>query len=141
MVALSPLVPVVGAVNSLTQTKRPLVFPEMFRLGDGLYAISNYRGWFTDRSEMPPPGKGTRAYSAWIVDISASERDNQGRIVLSEKNLDRWFFRDCPLATLSKVQEASAAGTTERFTFKPGSASLTLILSDTKSVTFYLSQE
>jgi hypothetical protein len=56
MAALSPIAPVTSAIAQASRPNRSLAFPEVYRLPDDRFVISNYLGWFTDRSEMPPPG-------------------------------------------------------------------------------------
>jgi hypothetical protein len=142
MAVLSPLAPVVGVVQDITSPKRPIIFPQLYRLPDGRYVVSNYQGWFTDRSEMPSPGKGWAAHSAWLIDPRTSGKDAKGRIVLSENNLDRWFFRDHPPSSLERVEEQSSVKAKgDYFSFKSGAASLTLHLRTGEAFVLFLKQE
>ncbi len=141
MAALSPLVPVTTALAKASRPKRALMFPEVYRLPEGRFVISNYLGWFTDRSEMPPPGKGWRADSAWVIDSTTSPRDDRGRIVLSEQNLVRWYFRDTDRKSLQSIPAKSSTPQADFFTCEFGAASLDIRLGQQAPLTIYLKQE
>ena len=143
MAALSPVAPVTSVIARASHPDRALAFPEVYRLPDSRFVISNYLGWFTDRSEMPPPGKGWRADSAWVIDSATSPRDNRGRIVLSEQNLVRWYFKDADRKSLQRIPAKTkrSAPHPDYIAFEPGAASLEIHLDEQTPITVYLKQE
>lgn len=141
MVALSPLVPVTEAYHKIAGPGRTLTVFEVYRLREGVYALSNENGWFTDRSEQKiRKAKGRAFYSAWVVDLRTSERDKKGRIILSEQNLDRWFFRDTDVTGFDEVPANPEIPSPEYFTNEPGAEFLTLHTRDGQIHILHLKQ-
>ena len=143
MAVLSPVAPVTSAIARASRPNRMLAFPEVYRLPDGRLVISNYRGWFTDRSEMPPPGKGWRADSAWVIDSAKSPRDSRGRIVLSEQNLIRWYFKETDRKSLQEIPAKTKTATPhpDYIAFEFGAASLEIHLGEEAPIIAYLKQD
>lgn len=102
VIVAAPLVPVADAYHALAGTGRVLLRPNIYCLTDGVYAVSNELGWFTNKSERK---SAERYQSAWIVDVSRNAKDQKSRLILSEDNLERWFFRDHDYRKLISVQE------------------------------------
>ncbi len=97
MVALTPALPVAAVYRSIAGTKHALSYTTVHKLSDSVFVVSNSCGWFTDQSEKPP------YLSAWIIDITKEKKDKNGRILLTESNLNRWFFREHDAKTLERL--------------------------------------
>src|SRR5512140_1746126 len=70
-------------------------------LPDGAVAIGNHSGLFTDQREFAKAGQASQ--SAWVIDLKGAAHEADGTILLTDKNLVRWFFRDHPRAKLRLI--------------------------------------
>lgn len=88
------LAPVANAYQAVTGTghERRLSFPGFFMLPNGMIAIDNSAGWFTDHSERATSAQPSQ--SAWVIDLKSAPRNADGIILLTDKNLVRWFWND-----------------------------------------------
>ncbi len=134
----APLAPAAEAYHAIAGVSRTLTVFEVYRMKEGVYALSNDNGWFTDRSEQKIRGKGRAFYSAWVIDLASAEKDRKGRILLSEANLNRWFFRNTDVSGFARLPENPAAPETEYYTSNPGDDFLTLYTADRRVHVFYL---
>jgi hypothetical protein len=119
LAAAAPLIPVVDGYRTLTGTNysRRLLVPDVYRLGDGVYVLSNDGGWFTE-GRARYGGRGTRhiCLSAWVIDLKAERRDSKGRIVLSKHNLSEYFWDSHQPASLTQIpRETSDSAAAEYF--------------------------
>ena len=132
----APLTPISKAV---VKVDRKLGVYELYKLDEETYAVRNEYGWFTDRSERDPNKKDKRYQSAWIINLKNELKDEEGKIILSENNLDRWFFRDNDISKLIEIPRNPEIPTGEYYISKPGEHFITLRVYG-KSQILYLKQ-
>lgn len=126
------LAPVGKVLYALTPHPRRMPHGSVYDLGNGRIALANPIGWFTDKSDLGPRQDGQ---SAWVIDLQREPRDGDGVIVLSSRNLDRWFFRDHPRATLRRILYEGPlkmvnTTTGDRVRMDESRTSITLLLGD-----------
>lgn len=138
LIVAAPLAPAAEAYHAIAGVSRVLTVFEVYRIRDGVYALSNDNGWFTDRSEQQIRGKDRAFYSAWIVDLASAEKDKKGRILLSEANLNRWYFRDTDVSSFVRLKENPPAPEAEYYTSGLGDDFLTLHTADGRAHVLYL---
>ena len=138
MVALAPLGPAVAVVQEIKGTTHVLSNPDIYRISESTYAIWNASGWFTDQSERSAHQSNM---SAWVIDVTKEKKDEKGRIVLSEANLDRWFFRDHSRKTLQAIpEEPPVSGGADYYKHETGTPTVTLCTKE-KVYVFFLKQK
>ena len=124
-----------AVTGSTPAQERHLAHTAVYALPDGTVAIANHSGWFTDHREFAQAGQASQ--SAWVIDLKHAARGVDGTILLTDKNLVRWFFRDHPRAKLRLIPaedpRAEISVTTgDRFRMDATHQSFTLLLgSDT----------
>ena len=103
MAVAAPLVPVVTGYRVVTGTNytRRLLVPDVYKLRDGVFVLSNDGGWFTE-GRARYGGRGTKhiCLSAWIIDLKTEKKDQKGRLVLSKQNLSEFFWEAHQPSTL-----------------------------------------
>ena len=128
----APIAPVVAGYRAVTGTnyKRILLVPEVYKLKEGVYVLSNDGGWFTEGAARYG-GRGTShiCLSAWIVSLKKEKKDRNGRIVLSKQNLDNSFWDWNNPSKLTVVPKAVEGGTaTEYFRADGKSPFVTIVV-------------
>lgn len=133
LLVLAPAVPVVSGVRTITGTnyKRRLLVPDVYRLRERVYVLSNDGGWFTEGRARYGGGGGPHiCLSAWVIDLDAETKDKEGRISLSERNLDEFFWEKHDPRVLEKVRrDTPAAKSNEYFAMKELTPFVTLVVS------------
>ena len=135
------LAPAAAIYHGIAGVGRTLYTSEVYRIDDGIYAVSNDVGWFTDHSERTAKSGSSVSNSAWVIDLSRSEKDRKGRIILSETNLQRWFFRDTDMTKLLFVPRNPANPVGEYFTSELGGGYITLHSKDGAAHILLLKQD
>ena len=96
----APLTPI---ANAVIDADRVLSVYELYKINERTFVVRNGNGWFTDQSERDINNKDKRYQSAWIIDLDKEVRDKEGKIILSEINLDRWYFKDNDVSQLIEL--------------------------------------
>jgi hypothetical protein len=88
-----------------TDYKRRMLKPDVYRLRGGVYVLSDEGGWFSEgRARYGGGGRGGHiCLSAWVVDLSSEKVDSDGRIMLTEQNLDQLFWETHDPTSLEQV--------------------------------------
>lgn len=123
--------------------KRPMLVPDVYRLREGVYVLSNDGGWFTDQRARYG-GRGTKhiCLSPWVIDLAKEKKDERGRIVLSGQNLDQFFWDWNEPSKLKAIpREAPGVEAKEYFRSPENLAPFVSIVTDGRTYDLMLTQE
>ena len=144
MAVAAPIVPIAAGYRVVTGTNyaRRMLVPDVYKLSDDVVVLSDEGGWFS-KGRARYGGRGTRhiCLSAWVIDLKSEPRDGRGRIILSEQNLDQFFWEKHDPSALNPLpREGSGPKPQEYFRMKELTPFLTFV-SAGRSYEFMLKQE
>ncbi len=139
MLTLAPLAPIIDGYHAVSGTKKALGAYEVYKIKESVYVLRNEFGWFTDQSERKT-GESRRYLSAWVVDLDSSKKDANGRIVLSENNLERWFFKDFDSSLYSLMPRNKIHNGCTCYSYNAGDEYMTLYTENGKPYVIILKQ-
>jgi hypothetical protein len=129
--------PVAAIYNAAKDDQHWLSNPYIYKIGDSTYAIWNALGWFTDRSELSAQQSNM---SAWVIDVTKEKKDKNGVIMLSEVNLDRWYFRDHDRKKLQEIPSGKPTAESADYWNQQAGRSTVTLVTKAESYTFSLKQ-
>ncbi len=132
IIAAALLSPFTDVYHSIVGAGRTLYVDNVYLNDNGEIAIDNANGWFTDKERV--------SQSAWVINIESCKKDKKGRIILSDRNLDRYFYKDFDSSEWISIPRNYSKSSDSYFKMTNNHTSITLHATDGKSYIFHLKQ-